>query len=157
MILSCSMPFAQKRSRCGVRHTSYSYRPRNPGEHWLPRGSCKLPDSYPHLSPCCSSWKEPFIHNRQFLIIQCILGRIEIVDICIQYIESIGVHRVPRNFLCPSITAFPWKRFGIQGRRRCRNTSGCCLHRRCSTHRTDLRHFLWTCSSSGRSHPVHGP
>ena len=27
----------------------------------------------------------------------------------------------------------------------------------CSTHRRDLRHFLWTYSSSGRSHPVHGP
>ena len=42
--------------------------------------SLSQPVSYTHL-----------IHNRQFLIIQCILGRIKAVDVCIQYIESISV------------------------------------------------------------------
>ena len=42
--------------------------------------------------------QQPFIHNRQLIIFQCILGCIKFINICIQHEERIGVPQCAHKF-----------------------------------------------------------
>ena len=45
------------------------------------------------------SGKQPLIHHRQFIVIQRVFRRIEIVDICVEHIKIIGIPQLIQEFM----------------------------------------------------------
>ncbi len=50
------------------------------------------------LYKCIQLAEEPFVHNRKLVIVKCIFGSIEVINICIKYKECIGIPQSTHEF-----------------------------------------------------------